>query len=142
MSVTNSLAKKFPQVARQWHPTKNESLTPDQVVYGSNKRVWWQCDQGPDHEWQSTIQNKTTAGRGCPFCANQKVSVTNSLAALEPDLSMEWHPEKTTLRWIRYWLLQPKNFGGNVLKIHIMNGKQLLELGLLPMDQVVPFALA
>ena len=30
-------------------------------------------------------------GHVCPFCANKKVSVTNSLATVFPELSKEWH---------------------------------------------------
>ena len=95
VSITNSLASLYPQVAQQWHPIKNGELTPDQVVYGSHKKVWWQCPRGSDHEWQASVGQRTAKnGRstGCPFCSNHKVSVTNSLASLSPQLTLEWHP--------------------------------------------------
>ena len=91
VSVTNSLDTQFPQVAEQWHPTKNGDVTPDQVVAGSHKKFWWQCPHGPDHEWPATVKNRTKQGYGCPCCAGQKVSVTNSLASRFPDIAAEWH---------------------------------------------------
>ena len=40
-------------LAKEWHPTKNSSLTPKDVTAGSNKKVWWQCSRG--HEWEAGI---------------------------------------------------------------------------------------
>jgi hypothetical protein len=91
-----SLARRFPAVAAQWHPTKNGELTPDRVVAASGKRVWWKCPKGPDHEWEARVIERTRLrARGkCPFCANQRVSVTNSLATLHPKIAAEWHPTR------------------------------------------------
>ena len=47
-----SLAETHPELATEWHPTKN-SLLPWQVSAGSNKKVWWKCEKGPDHEWEA-----------------------------------------------------------------------------------------
>ena len=94
VSVTNSLASLYPRIAKEWHPTKNGSLTPDQVVAGSGKTYSWKCAEGIDHEWRSTLDNRTRGGKGCPFCAGQRVSVTNSVASRHPDTAREWHPTK------------------------------------------------
>ena len=93
VSVTNSLASLYPELAQQWHPTKNGSLTPEQVVAGSTKKAWWKCPKGPDHEWDAVIDSRIR-GNGCRCCAGQKVSVTNSLANLYPELAKQWHPTK------------------------------------------------
>jgi hypothetical protein len=90
-SVTNSLAR-FPELVAEWHPTRNGDLTPDQVVAGTNRKLWWVCSAGPDHEWQDDGHHRLI-GRGCPFCAGQRVSITNSLARF-PDLIAEWHPTR------------------------------------------------
>jgi hypothetical protein len=63
-------------------------------VARSQKQFWWKCANGPDHEWQTTVANRTANGSGCPFCARQKASITNSLATLFPDIAGEWHPTK------------------------------------------------
>lgn len=92
-SATNSLASRYPEIAKEWHPTKNGLLTPDQVVAGSNNKAWWICPNGADHEWEAIIYSRVK-GNGCPFCSGKKVSVTNSLASLYPEIAKEWHSEK------------------------------------------------
>jgi len=94
LSVTNRLDLQSPEVTAQWHPTKNEPLTPADVVAGSGKKIWWKCPKGDDHEWQAPPWARVTKGVGCPFCAHQRVSVTNSLASLFPKISAEWHPTR------------------------------------------------
>lgn len=46
----------YPELAKEWHPTKNRELTPDNVSYGVQKRIWWQCKEG--HEWESIVGNR------------------------------------------------------------------------------------
>mgnify|MGYP001397040874 FL=1 len=72
VSVTNSLEALFPEVAAQWHATKNGDVTPDQVVAGSMKKFWWKCPVADDHVWLAQVKNRTHAGRGCPFCSGLK----------------------------------------------------------------------
>jgi len=38
LSPEYNLAVKFPEVAAQWHPTKNGDLTPENVTPGSPKK--------------------------------------------------------------------------------------------------------
>ena len=94
VSPERSLAALAPDVARQWDRTKNGDLTPGDVTLAANRRVWWKCPEGPDHEWQARVATRTHGGCGCPFCAGVRVSVTNALAARFPDLAREWHPTK------------------------------------------------
>lgn len=56
VSITNSLSTKYPEIAAQWHPTKNNSLLPSAVTYTSTKNVWWQCEKG--HEWKRPINQR------------------------------------------------------------------------------------
>jgi len=89
-----SLERLHPAIAAQWHPTKNEALTPDQVLPGSSQKVWWHCLAGPDHEWQAPVAHRTTKGTGCPMCEGKSLSVTNSLMTLYPEIAAQWHPTK------------------------------------------------
>ncbi len=84
------LTEKFPELARQWHPANNGEWAAQDFSSGSDVIAWWQCAAGPDHVWQAAIFSRA-GGKGCPFCANKKVSVTNSLA-LFPQVADEWHP--------------------------------------------------
>ena len=88
----NDLATRFPNVASEWHPTKNSPLTPNQVLPGSHRLVWWACGKG--HEWQAIVKSRA-AGCGCPVCANRGVQPgDNDLATTHPELAKEWHPSK------------------------------------------------
>lgn len=84
------LAARFPEIAAQWHPTKNGRWTPEQVSPSSNRRIWWICDRG--HEYQAPVYIRTS-GSGCPYCAGKKVlSGFNDLATLAPEVAEQWHP--------------------------------------------------
>lgn len=87
-----SLASRYPDVAAEWHPTKNDKLTPRDVVATSTEHVWWLC--AANHKWRATIANRTYQGSGCPFCAGKRASHTNCLAVLRPDLAAQWHKKK------------------------------------------------
>ena len=62
----NDFATKFPEIAKEWHPTKNGNLKPDQVTYGSGKKVWWKCPVG--HEYQAIVRDRGVGGTNCPIC--------------------------------------------------------------------------
>jgi hypothetical protein len=68
-----SLDETHPEVAKQWHPTLNGDLTPREFTAGSNKKIWWKCDKGVDHEWNTSPNKSALVGRGVPICSNQKV---------------------------------------------------------------------
>jgi hypothetical protein len=89
----NSLETRFPELAKEWHPTKNGDLKPSQVVFGTHKKVWWLCDSG--HEWRSRIADRTINDQDqCPFCINKLVCEDNCLANVYPDIAKEWHTTK------------------------------------------------
>jgi len=85
----NCLATLRPDLACQWHPTKNETLTPFDITCFSNKKVWWLC---PDcnESYNTIIANRTNMESGCPFCAGKKVCLGNCLATLRSDVAKEW----------------------------------------------------
>ena len=49
----NCLASLYPEIAAQWHPEKNGSLTPETVRVETTLRPWWKCEKG--HEWQADM---------------------------------------------------------------------------------------
>ena len=97
----NDLATKRPDIAAQWHPTRNKDLTPDMVTYGSNAKVWWflsyddpETKMHYDFEWESTIITRVK-GAGCPFLSGHDIwPGYNDLATKQPELAKEWHPTK------------------------------------------------
>jgi hypothetical protein len=60
------LAVTHPDLALEWHPKKNEMLTPFNITKGCNSKVWWICERG--HEWYATVDSRR-GGRGCSVCS-------------------------------------------------------------------------
>ena len=65
-----SLSFTHPELSKQWHPTKNGVLKPEDVSCGSAKKVWWVCDVNCTHIWDASIKSRTR-GRGCSKCAKK-----------------------------------------------------------------------
>ena len=84
----NDLESQCPKVAKEWNYEKND-FAPDEIVYSSNKKVWWRCEHG--HEWKTIIVNRTKEkGTNCPYCTNQKILAGyNDLATENPNLASE-----------------------------------------------------
>lgn len=91
VSKENCLKSVSPDLAKEWHPTRNRILTPTDVTHGSTKVVWWRCKNG--HEWQAMIDMRSR-GSGCPRCLRKLKDPEKSLLALNPSLAKEWHQDK------------------------------------------------
>ena len=99
--VKKSLAETHPELAKQWHPTRNGDLTPENVTYGMKKKVWWllpydnpETEKHFDFEWDEYIYVRAR-GYGCPYLSGQRVwPGYNDLATKAPELAKEWHSTK------------------------------------------------
>lgn len=112
-----TLAARFPDIAKQWHPTmnsrlfpswdpanrnisakdrvqKNRRLQPSDVSAGSKQYAYWQCPKSADHVWCERIAHRTYGGSGCPFCSGRRVASDNNLAAKYPAVAKLWHPTR------------------------------------------------
>ena len=97
----NDLQTVNPELARQWHPTKNGNLTPTQIAAKSNKKVWWlfpyddpNTGKHFEFEWQAIIRSRN-AGLGCPFISGKAVwEGFNDLQTVNSELARQWHPTK------------------------------------------------
>ena len=96
VTCRNNLFIKFPEVSEEWHPTRNGDLSPECVVYGSTKKVWWLCPiQECEHVWRVSVCKRTgKVSTGCPACSGNVVTDKNNLKVNFPKLSEEWHPTK------------------------------------------------
>lgn len=94
-TASTNLAVVRPDLAGQWHPTKNGALRLQDVRPGSSTRVWWICPAQPDHEWQTSPNARTNPARptGCPACSGYQLSAANNLAALFPAIAAQLDPE-------------------------------------------------
>ena len=87
MAMNNSLAEVRPELVSEWSE-KNLTLTPDDITFGSNKKVWWRGACG--HEWQTSVKARSN-GEKCPICSGARVIAgINDLATLEPLLAKQW----------------------------------------------------
>lgn len=97
----NDLQTVNPELAKQWHPTKNGNLKPTEVTANSNKKVWWllpyddpKTGKHFDFEWQARVYDRNK-GYGCPYLNGQAVwEGFNDLATMNPDIAAQWHPTK------------------------------------------------
>jgi hypothetical protein len=105
-----------PEVAAQWHPTRNGTLNAADIASITEVTYWWQCAASPDHEWQATPQNRVSLKTGCPCCSGRRVSITNSLATLKPLAAARFDgarnrcgPDDVTANsGIKYWFILPE----------------------------------
>ena len=90
----NDLETKNKKVATEWNYDKNAILTPRNIIFSSNKKVWWHCSKC-GYEWQASVYNRTIKGMGCPVCSNNVVKIgLNDLATTHPELLKEWNYKK------------------------------------------------
>lgn len=88
----NDLATTNPELAAEWDYERNSPLTPQQVVSGTHRPVFWLCPQG--HSFESVI-NYRNQGTGCPICTGRSVLAGfNDLASTNPLVAAEWDLEK------------------------------------------------
>jgi len=98
--IHNSILITHPEIAKEWHPTKNENLYPDKISHGSkNENIWWlcpkTCTEGCIHEYKSTPNNRCGINKqNCPFCCNQQICIHSSIVYTHPNIAKEWHLTK------------------------------------------------
>jgi len=88
ISSEKNFAVDHPDLLKEWHPTKNAGVNPNELTSGTHRKVWWQCAKG--HEWLAQVKSRVE-GTGCPYCSNRKIIPgENDLAATHPDLAEQW----------------------------------------------------
>lgn len=81
-----SFAEMCPALVCEW--SRRNAFEPDQVLYGSNKKIIWNGVCG--HTWTGTPKNRYN-GHGCPVCSgNLIIAGINDFAAVFPEVAKEW----------------------------------------------------
>ena len=58
------------EILKRW--SEDNTISPDDVSYGSPRVVKWIC--GKNHTWEAPVNKMTSrTSLGCPYCAGQKV---------------------------------------------------------------------
>ena len=94
----NDLATTHPELAKLWDHEKNGKDTPQSVVAGSKKKVYWKCDAG--HVFARSVCEQSIKTMGyCSQCSPKNiVAGVNDFATLFPEATKLWHPTKNELK--------------------------------------------
>lgn len=94
INMENSLAVKFPSIAKEWHPTKNGRLKPEYLDAHSHYNAWWICSKCGNEFCQPVGRRTSTFKKSeavCSFCSGQRRKIGfNDLETLFPGISKYW----------------------------------------------------
>lgn len=95
----NDFASLFPELLQEWNYELNTSISPDQFLPGSEKKVWWTCKKC-GNIWETMIANRSK-GNGCPECGKKTAALKSHETKLQKHGSFkawcEAHPDKKYL---------------------------------------------
>ena len=131
----NSLQNKFPEIAKEWHPTKNGNLKPEYLDSHAHVDAWWICSKC-NNEYFKPVNRRTDirphqAG-GCPYCSGQRRLVGfNDLETLFPGISKHWVKDKNDKSGINLEECSPSStkyaywkFNGEIKRMQIKSAVQ------------------
>lgn len=111
----NDISTLAPYLIKEWNYKKN-LFDPEDYTVGSEKYVWWICEQG--HEWEACIKSRSQ-GNGCPHCSKtynnsrEELEVLDYIKSIIPNIPIE-HGSRYVL-------------GGKELDIYIPEKKMAIE---------------
>lgn len=86
--LCESFGGKHPELVLEWG--QNNDFSPFQIPPQSNKKVHWECKKG--HKWEARVAERHRRDYGCPYCGGKLATPETCLAAVNPELAAEWHP--------------------------------------------------
>jgi hypothetical protein len=96
--IHTSLQYINPELASEWHPTKN-SITSDKILPFCNDKVWWKCKENKEHEWEARISDRNTSG--CPDCS--KFKSENETRLIVQEITGKLFPKKRSIFKNKRW---------------------------------------
>ncbi len=97
VSEKNSFVINYPDIFSEWDYSKNGGLEPENLSYGSAKKVNWICSVC-GYQWSCKIADRVRRSTRCAICAGRITSKRNPskncLALACPEKADEWHPTK------------------------------------------------
>ncbi|WP_158710027.1 zinc-ribbon domain-containing protein [Streptomyces katrae] len=85
-----ALRAAHPDLAAEWHPTRNTGLDLAAVTAGSHRVVWWQCCSC-GAEYRAKVFHRVRGLARCPGCS-ERVRYQD-LATESPQVAALWHPD-------------------------------------------------
>jgi len=113
-TVCHSLPFQYPEIAKEYHPTKN-NRDVNTLTSWSKFNSWWLCSKG--HEYQSSTGDRVHKTSGCPFCSGRQATPEYNLKVHSPEIAQYWDytknsttPEQVTpSSHTKYWWTCNKN---------------------------------
>lgn len=100
ISKVGSLVDTNPKLAKEWHPTRNGSMTPETVSAGCSDKAWWLLPYDDpntgkhfDFEWKASIASRNS-GIGCPFLSGKCWPGFNDLTTTNHEILKYWDYSK------------------------------------------------
>jgi DNA-directed RNA polymerase subunit RPC12/RpoP len=90
----NRLSIVCPNLVFEWHKTKNGNLKPEDISYGKQIDIWWQC-LDCNHEWKSRLVDRSIQGKGCPICSKLQSKGVKAITKYLKDNNFEYEVEKS-----------------------------------------------
>jgi hypothetical protein len=96
----NSFSVQYPELAKEWHPTRNGKLKPSQVMRASSKHVWWLCS-ACQHEWKAAVADRTFLQSGCPACYEARMVYARERPhrSIKPQMVLNSDSKKFSRSW-------------------------------------------
>lgn len=72
-SLKDSLGNIYPNIAKEWHPTKNGSISPYNVLPETHDSYYWLCPKC-GNTYKAIVKNRVRMKSGCPKCGQQQAN--------------------------------------------------------------------
>jgi len=91
----NDFATVYPEIAKEWHPTRNDTK-PDTFIMNYGIQYWWICTK--NHEYKATCRHRAERNQGCPICSGRQILAGfNDLASQRSELMKDWDYSQNAL---------------------------------------------
>jgi hypothetical protein len=94
------IAQSHPEILTEWDYSKNIEYDPNIVTAGSNKKVFWICNNDKNHRYKASIHNRLRVDgkkTNCNICSGHSISDLNRLSVRYPLLIAEWDHSKNNI---------------------------------------------
>lgn len=94
-----SLSTARPDLAGQFHLSKNSGISPDEIPYLYKKEVWWFCEKG--HEWCEKVSSRSRQKHAdCKICGSLANTHSEQHLLLAARLQSPWQIPPYAIYWI------------------------------------------
>lgn len=84
----NDMASTHRELASEFDMARNAPETPESIVAGVRRKLWWLCPAG--HSYEAAGYQRIN-GTGCPICVNKRVlKGFNDMETTHPNLAVEF----------------------------------------------------